>query len=125
MLEQLLHSGVEGRILTLAEHRRTQGLRTLVVDVEDVYDEFAYGIRDADAIWSLLHYAHEHWQGAPRYVVLAGEGSFDYKDYLGHGDSIIPTLGASGAISGVMGAYLVLFPRNLVNVLFFPGKVLG
>ena len=34
-------------------------------------------------------------------------------------DSIIPNLGASGAISGVLGAYLVLFPRNRVHALFF------
>lgn len=37
--------------------------------------------------------------------------------------SAIPTIGASGAISGVMGAYLVLFPRarvlTLVPILFF------
>ena len=31
-------------------------------------------------------------------------------------DSIIPTLGASGAISGVLGAYLVMFPTNRVWV---------
>jgi membrane associated rhomboid family serine protease len=30
---------------------------------------------------------------------------------------LIPSLGASGAISGVMGAYLVLFPKRKVNVL--------
>jgi membrane associated rhomboid family serine protease len=38
--------------------------------------------------------------------------------------SEVPTIGASGAISGVMGAYFVLFPRarviTLIPVLFYP-----
>lgn len=33
--------------------------------------------------------------------------------------SVIPNLGASGAIAGVMGAYLILFPHNRVNVILF------
>jgi len=33
-------------------------------------------------------------------------------------DSIIPGLGASGAIAGVLGAYLILFPKKNVRVLF-------
>ena len=41
-----------------------------------------------------------------------------------HPHSSVPTLGASGAIAGVMGAYLVLFPLAriifLVPVLFYP-----
>lgn len=32
--------------------------------------------------------------------------------------SPVPTIGASGAISGVLGAYLVLYPRVKVNMLF-------
>ncbi len=32
-------------------------------------------------------------------------------------DMLIPSLGASGAISGVLGGYLILFPRNKVRVL--------
>ncbi|MEQ1827996.1 MAG: rhomboid family intramembrane serine protease [Pirellula sp.] len=32
--------------------------------------------------------------------------------------SVIPNLGASGAIAGVMGAYLVLFPHNRINAVF-------
>src|SRR6476660_7116212 len=33
------------------------------------------------------------------------------------GGSTVPTIGASGAISGVLGGYLVLFPRNRVRIL--------
>ncbi len=34
-------------------------------------------------------------------------------------DGILPNLGASGAISGVLGAYIVFFPRNRVHALLF------
>src|SRR5919198_1011816 len=34
-------------------------------------------------------------------------------------NSVIPTLGASGAISGVLGAYIVMFPGNRVTVFLF------
>lgn len=33
-------------------------------------------------------------------------------------DGVVPNLGASGAISGVLGAYIVFFPRNRVHALF-------
>ena len=50
------------------------------------------------------------------YVVcgLAAAGAHVWVDPA----SPIPTVGASGAISGVLGAYLVLFPRAHVNMLF-------
>ncbi len=34
-------------------------------------------------------------------------------------DSIIPTLGASGAIAGIMGAYVIWFPHYQIRVLLF------
>lgn len=34
-------------------------------------------------------------------------------------DSIIPLVGASGAVAGVLGAYLVMFPQARVTTLFF------
>lgn len=38
--------------------------------------------------------------------------------YFG-GNPLIPTLGASGAISGVLGGYILLFPRRRVSVIMF------
>ncbi|MDP4172364.1 MAG: rhomboid family intramembrane serine protease [Bacteroidota bacterium] len=35
------------------------------------------------------------------------------------GNMLIPSLGASGAISGVLGAYILLFPRRRVRVILF------
>ena len=35
--------------------------------------------------------------------------------------SAIPTVGASGAISGILGGYLLMFPRNRVYVLTYGG----
>ncbi|MBC7120363.1 MAG: rhomboid family intramembrane serine protease [Candidatus Methanosuratus sp.] len=40
-----------------------------------------------------------------------------YVNYLIDPNSQIPTIGASGAISGVMGAYVVLFPRAKVHTI--------
>jgi membrane associated rhomboid family serine protease len=51
------------------------------------------------------------------YLVVGVAGSLAH--ILGDATSVIPSLGASGAISGILGAYLVLFPRNRVTVLLF------
>ncbi len=36
-----------------------------------------------------------------------------------HADSLVPAIGASGAISGIMGAYLLLFPGGRIRTLIF------
>ena len=52
------------------------------------------------------------------FYVIAGVIA-TFAQILVNPDSTIPTLGASGAISGVLGAYLVLFPSNRVTVFLF------
>jgi membrane associated rhomboid family serine protease len=45
----------------------------------------------------------------------------DFAQIASSPDSVIPSLGASGAISGVLAAYLVFFPNNPVRVLLTLG----
>jgi hypothetical protein len=63
----------------LADFRRKQGLEVLVVDVEDIYDEFSYGIFDPRAIKRFLRYAYFSWEIMPTYILLMGDAHWDYK----------------------------------------------
>lgn len=74
----------------LAGYRAAQGHTTMVVDIEDIYDEFSYGIKNVEAIRTFLSHAYRNWLIPPRYVLMAGDGSFDYKDNRGYGDAIVP-----------------------------------
>ncbi|MFY9607362.1 MAG: C25 family cysteine peptidase [Blastocatellia bacterium] len=72
--------------------RQSQGLNTAVVNIDDVYDEFSYGNQSPQALKDFLYYAKTHWRVAPRFVLLAGDSSYDPKNYLGLGDyDLVPT----------------------------------
>jgi membrane associated rhomboid family serine protease len=51
------------------------------------------------------------------FYLLAGLGAVAAHIFMAPG-SLVPVVGASGAISGVMGAYLVLYPRTRIETLF-------
>lgn len=84
----------------LAALRTAQGLRTAVVDVADVMTDFNYGISSPHALQTYLSYIQTAWRPVPRYVVLAGAGSFDYRNFLGFGGELVPPL-MVGTDSGV------------------------
>ncbi len=61
-------------------------LRPVFTAVEDIFDEFGAGIPDPAAIKSFLQTAYEKWQRpAPLYVLLMGDATYDYKDFLSLG----------------------------------------
>ncbi len=58
----------------LAQRRNSEGMRTMVVDVQDIYDEFNFGIYDPNAIRDFIAYAYHHWsKPAPLYILLFGD----------------------------------------------------
>ena len=76
----ITHSTFAESILPLVEFRRSQGLTTMVVDIDDIYNEFSDGLFNPFAIQKFLRYAYNNWQQpAPTYVLLVGDAHYDYK----------------------------------------------
>jgi hypothetical protein len=68
----------------LVSLRQKQGLRVKAVDIQDVFDEFGYGIESPQAVKDFLAYAYAHWRRpAPRYVLLVGDSTYDPKGNWG------------------------------------------
>lgn len=82
--------GLESGAQALANYRSANGLSAKVVGIEGIFDAFNYGIRDGRALKAALRYAYRQWARGPRYVVLVGDGSLDYRNYLGKNDSQVP-----------------------------------
>jgi MYXO-CTERM domain-containing protein len=74
----------------LVAYREADGLQSMLVELQDVFDEFAGGAPDPDALGAFLRHARDHWAVAPRYVTLIGKGSFDYRELLGEGENLMP-----------------------------------
>ena len=88
----LAGAGLHDAAQRLADYRASQGLDSMVVDLDEVTDEFAFGLPDPHAIPAFLAYTRSAWRTAPRYLVLAGAGTVDYRDLLGFGGNPLPPL---------------------------------
>ena len=78
------HADFLNAIAPLGAYRQSQGLRVLIIDVQDIYDEFSDGEATPEAIRSFLDYAFHNWQApAPAYVLLVGDGTYDPLNYKG------------------------------------------
>jgi hypothetical protein len=68
-----------------------------VVNIEDVYDEFSYGVHTGRAVKDFLQYAYNNWHDPrPGYVLLMGDASYDRRNYEGFGMwDMVPTMNVS------------------------------
>ena len=79
------------RVKALREQKAYGDLRTLVLDVQQVYNEFSGGLPDVSGIRDFLKYSDATWSTRPRFVLLFGQASYDYKALLGSRSSYVPT----------------------------------
>ena len=98
----------------LIELREQQGWSVVLVDVEDLYDEFNYGAKSPWALRDFLTRAYSNWAPPPRFVLLVGDASFDPRNYLGLGDyDLVPTkLVETGFIKSASDDWFVDFEND-------------
>ncbi|HZI87668.1 MAG TPA: C25 family cysteine peptidase [Pyrinomonadaceae bacterium] len=89
----ITHRDFIGSVEPLAHLRQREGMTVAVLDVQDIFDEFSYGAPGPRAIRDFLSWTQTHWERAPQFVLLVGDGSFDPRNHLGNnGDpDVVPS----------------------------------
>ncbi|MBN2200532.1 type IX secretion system sortase PorU [bacterium] len=62
--------------------RDADSLDVFVADIAEVFDEFGWGIRDPAALRDFVRTAHETWRNPPSFLLLFGDGHYDYRNRL-------------------------------------------
>ncbi len=66
-------------------------LNTIVVSIQQIFNEFSGGLPDPLSIREFLNYTQNNWvDPKPRYVLLFGDGYFDYKNKITNQRNWIP-----------------------------------
>lgn len=78
-------------------------LITKVVKTDAIYNEFGSGIADPTAIRDFISYTLKNWEIKPSYVVLWGDGHYDYKNRQTKEINFIPPYESNddGSFSGL------------------------
>ena len=81
-----------GALAPLVRAHQAEGKSSVIVPVNDLYDEFNFGERTPFAIKQFLQTANQNWKKPPTYLLLNGRASLDPRNYLGFGNlDFVPT----------------------------------
>ena len=89
----ITHSDFMSAAQRLQTYRQQSGprpLKTLIVDINQIYNEFGGGLLSPAAIRNYLRYIYTNWAQAPQYVLLFGDGDFDYRRIIATGTEWVP-----------------------------------
>ncbi len=71
-----------GALQQYIDYRRSTGYTVKEVSVEDIMDNFAFGLYDPTAIRDFLKYAYQNYPSpAPSAVLFVGDANYDYLDH--------------------------------------------
>ncbi|MFC2175525.1 type IX secretion system sortase PorU, partial [Bacteroidota bacterium] len=99
------HPDFLGEAARLANfHRESQKnpLSVHVVTPQQIYNEFSSGAQDVTAIrdfMRMFYLRSKSWKDLPRYLLLFGDASYDYKDRLAGNTNYVPTYQSRESLS--------------------------
>lgn len=89
------HSSFKSQADRLANLHRDLGTTVHVVDINDIYNEFSSGMKDATAVRSFAKMFWDRGELAPetrpKYLLLFGDGTYDPKNRVDNNNNYIPT----------------------------------
>lgn len=59
--------------------------------VDEIFNEFSGGVFDPMAIRDFIKFAYDNWQLKPSYVLLFGDGTYDYLNTIKNNINLVPT----------------------------------
>ena len=71
-------------------HAQQDGLRSIVVDVNEIYNEFSTGTPDPTGIRDFVRMVYRRSAGNLKYLTLFGRASFDYRNIMGASMNFVP-----------------------------------
>ena len=91
-IAMVTHGDFAGALVPLVRAHRAEGKSSVVIPINDLYDEFNFGERSPLAVKQFLQTATQNWKKAPTYLLLNGRASLDPRNYLGFGNlDLVPT----------------------------------
>jgi hypothetical protein len=81
-----------------------------VIEINDIYNNFSYGVKDPSAIKRFLYWTQENWNPPVSYVLLFGNGSYDYKNLTGIGKTSFIPIHTEGVTVSESSPYIVSNP---------------
>ena len=79
------------RYVTYRSNQSPNKLSAQVFYVDDIMNEFSGGVLDPTAIRYFIKYAYDTWQIKPSYILLFGDGDYDYLNREKYNKNFIPT----------------------------------
>jgi hypothetical protein len=85
---------------TLASfHQQHDQMNVLVITPDKIYNEFSSGAQDITAIRDFVKMIYDRsGNTAPKYVLIFGDASYDYKDRLQPNSNFVPTYESAGSL---------------------------